>query len=80
MGDRELAHADGQLAGAVGGVENRGQIGVRTAARLELQRQQLAVAPDHEQLVVELVHQLPDIPGVLLCVHCFVHSEIGYPP
>jgi hypothetical protein len=51
------------------------QIGVRTAARLELQGQQLAVPTDHEQLVVELVHQLSDVPGVLLCVH--PSSEIG---
>jgi hypothetical protein len=27
------------------------------------------VAPDDEQLVVELVYQVPDTPGVLVCVH-----------
>src|SRR6187431_3469915 len=69
MGHGELAHARSQLGGAVGGIEDGRQIGVRTAARLELQGQQLAVPTDDEQLVVELVHQLPDGPGVLLCVH-----------
>jgi len=34
-GNRQLAHADGQVAGLVGSLENRGQIGMRTTARLE---------------------------------------------
>jgi hypothetical protein len=37
---------------------------MRAAARLELQRDELAMPTDDEKLVVELVHQLADTAGV----------------